>query len=150
MTHSPPMSAPLTDDDRHDLAAIAFLYIACSELTDDDLSSEEMGVIDTNHQVFNYPGLYVADGSVIPANLGVNPSLTITAMTERFMSRIPAKADAPLPEPLPAFTNGTRQPAKVVSSSRAEVLGKIAGISLLVLPITLFAVKILQNRDRRS
>ncbi|MCA9688737.1 MAG: TerB family tellurite resistance protein [Myxococcales bacterium] len=45
MTHSPPMSAPLTDDDRHDLAAIAFLYIACSELTDDDLSSEEMGVI---------------------------------------------------------------------------------------------------------
>jgi cholesterol oxidase len=51
--------------------------------------SAENGVIDTNHQVFNYPGLYIADGSAIPANLGVNPSLTITAMTERAMSLIP-------------------------------------------------------------
>jgi cholesterol oxidase len=51
---------------------------------------EDHGVIDTNHEVFGYPGLYVVDGSVIPANLGVNPSLTITAMAERAMSRIPA------------------------------------------------------------
>jgi cholesterol oxidase len=50
----------------------------------------EHGVIDVNHRVFGYPGLYVVDGSVIPANLGVNPSLTITAMAERAMSRIPA------------------------------------------------------------
>jgi cholesterol oxidase len=49
---------------------------------------EEHGVIDINHEVFGYPGLYVVDGSVIPANLGVNPSLTITAMAERAMSRI--------------------------------------------------------------
>lgn len=49
------------------------------------------GVIDLDHQVFGHPNLYVCDGSVIPANLGVNPSLTITAMTERAMSRIPAK-----------------------------------------------------------
>lgn len=49
------------------------------------------GVIDKNHRVFGYEGLYVCDGSVIPANLGVNPSLTITAMTERAMSKIPAK-----------------------------------------------------------
>lgn len=47
------------------------------------------GVINANHEVFNYPGLYVCDGSAIPANLGVNPSLTITAMTERCMSKIP-------------------------------------------------------------
>jgi cholesterol oxidase len=52
----------------------------------------ERGVIDQDHRVFGYEGLYVCDGSVIPANLGVNPSLTITAMTERAMSRIPAKA----------------------------------------------------------
>jgi len=52
------------------------------------------GVIDAKHEVFNYPGLFVADGSVIPANLGVNPSLTITAMTERAMSLVPNAADA--------------------------------------------------------
>lgn len=49
------------------------------------------GVIDVNHEVFGYKNLFVCDGSVIPANLGVNPSLTITAMTERCMTRIPPK-----------------------------------------------------------
>lgn len=53
------------------------------------------GVIDPRHRVFGYEGLYVCDGSVIPANLGVNPSLTITAMTERCMALIPKKADGP-------------------------------------------------------
>lgn len=53
----------------------------------------QSGVIDINHQAFNYPGLYVVDGSVIPANLGVNPSLTITALAERAMSRIPSAAN---------------------------------------------------------
>ena len=48
----------------------------------------EQGVVDSNHEAFNYPGLYIADASVIPANLGVNPSLTITAMTERAMTKI--------------------------------------------------------------
>jgi cholesterol oxidase len=62
---------------------------------------EKTGVIDINHQVFNYPGLYVADGSAVPANLGVNPSLTIAAMTERAMSRIPARAENPAWAPLP-------------------------------------------------
>jgi cholesterol oxidase len=52
-------------------------------------ASSETGVVDSNHRVFEYPGLYVCDGSVIPGNLGVNPSLTITAMSERAMSRIP-------------------------------------------------------------
>lgn len=63
-------------------------------------ADESRGVIDKNHEVFNYPGMYVADGSVIPANLGVNPSLTITAMTERAMSQIPAKAEAEAVQPL--------------------------------------------------
>jgi cholesterol oxidase len=54
-------------------------------------SSPETGVIDKNHEVFGYPGMYVCDGSVIPANLGVNPSLTITALTERAMSLMPRK-----------------------------------------------------------
>ncbi|MCZ4578704.1 GMC family oxidoreductase [Gordonia amicalis] len=49
------------------------------------------GVIDTDHQVFGHPGLYVVDGSSIPANVGVNPSLTITAMAERFAARYRAR-----------------------------------------------------------
>jgi cholesterol oxidase len=49
------------------------------------------GVIDDRAQVHNYPGLYVIDGSIMPANPGVNPSLTIAAMAEYFMGHIPAK-----------------------------------------------------------
>jgi len=49
------------------------------------------GVINDKFEVFNYPGLFVVDGSVVPSNLGVNPSLTITALSEYFMSTIPAK-----------------------------------------------------------
>ncbi len=50
------------------------------------------GVVDTGCQVFNYPGLYVVDGSIVPANPGINPSLTITALAEYAVSRIPKKA----------------------------------------------------------
>ncbi|MCK5067291.1 MAG: GMC family oxidoreductase [Bacteroidales bacterium] len=49
------------------------------------------GVIDQDHKVFGYENLYVCDGSAISANPGVNPALTITAMTERAMSKIPNK-----------------------------------------------------------
>ena len=51
----------------------------------------ERGVISPRHEVHGYPGLYVCDGSAVSANPGVNPSLTITAMTERAMSFIPKK-----------------------------------------------------------
>lgn len=63
-------------------------------------ANESDGVVDAQHRVFNYPGLYVADASVIPVNLGVNPSLTITAMTERAMAAIPRKEEAPPVVPL--------------------------------------------------
>jgi cholesterol oxidase len=53
----------------------------------------ERGVIDVNHEVFGHPGLYVVDASAIPANVGVNPSLTITALAERFGTRFPAKQE---------------------------------------------------------
>jgi cholesterol oxidase len=49
------------------------------------------GVIGADAQVHNYPGLYIVDGSIMPANLGVNPSLTITAISEYVMSRVPDK-----------------------------------------------------------
>jgi cholesterol oxidase len=55
-------------------------------------SGPEDGVVDLAHEVFGQPGLYVCDGSVIPVNLGVNPSLTIVALAERFASRFPSRA----------------------------------------------------------
>ncbi len=51
------------------------------------------GVVDSRHRVFHYKNMYICDGSVVSANLGVNPSLTITALTERAMSFIPAAPD---------------------------------------------------------
>lgn len=50
------------------------------------------GVVDDAQRVFGYKNLYVADGTVIPANLGVNPALSILAFAERAMSMIPSKS----------------------------------------------------------
>jgi cholesterol oxidase len=64
-------------------------------------SSPEEGVIDARNRAFGYQNLYVVDGSMIPGNLGVNPSLTITAMAEHAMSQVPlADLDSGL-RPLP-------------------------------------------------
>ena len=49
------------------------------------------GVVDLSCQVHNYPGLYVVDGSIVPANPGVNPSLTIAALAEYAMSCVPPR-----------------------------------------------------------
>lgn len=57
------------------------------------------GVVDPYHRVWGYPGLHITDGSAISANLGVNPSLTITAQAERAMSLWPNAGDA---DPRPA------------------------------------------------
>lgn len=56
--------------------------------------SASEGVIDPYHRVWEYPTLHVIDGSTITANLGVNPSLTITAQAERAISMWPNKGDA--------------------------------------------------------
>ena len=53
--------------------------------------SPERGVMDVQNRVFGYQNLLVCDGSMLSANLGVNPSLTITALAEHAMSYIPAK-----------------------------------------------------------
>ena len=64
----------------------------------------DSGVVDGYHRVFNYPGLHIVDGSAISANLGVNPSLTITAQAERAMSFWPNAGEAdPRPEPGSAY-----------------------------------------------
>jgi cholesterol oxidase len=51
------------------------------------------GVVDPYHRVWNYPTLHIVDGSTITANLGVNPSLTITAQAERALSLWPNKGE---------------------------------------------------------
>jgi cholesterol oxidase len=48
-------------------------------------------VIDSQGRLFGYDNFYVADGSIVPVNLSVNPSLTITALSEWVMSHVPAK-----------------------------------------------------------
>ncbi|WP_182376841.1 GMC family oxidoreductase [Nocardioides sp. WS12] len=55
--------------------------------------SSTTGVIDPYQRVYGYPGLHIADGSAITANLGVNPSLTITAQAERAMAFWPNKGE---------------------------------------------------------
>jgi cholesterol oxidase len=61
--------------------------------------SPEEGVVDARHRVFGYEHLLVCDGSVVPANVGVNPSLTITALAERAMSFVPPAAGVSDPDP---------------------------------------------------
>ena len=56
-------------------------------------ATPEDGVIDAYHRVFGHPDLYVVDGAAISANLGVNPSLTITAQAERAASMWPNKGE---------------------------------------------------------
>ena len=71
--------------------------------------SPEHGVVDPYHRVWNYQTLHIVDGSTITANLGVNPSLTITAQAERAISMWPNKNE---PDQRPTQS----APYKVVSS----------------------------------
>jgi cholesterol oxidase len=58
----------------------------------------EHGVVDGWHRVFGHPGLHVVDGSTVSANVGANPSLTITAQAERAMAFWPVRGE---PDPRP-------------------------------------------------
>jgi cholesterol oxidase len=64
-------------------------YLGGAVISDDPAK----GVVDPWHRVWGYPGLHVVDGSTVSANLGVNPSLTITAQAERAMSFWPNRGD---------------------------------------------------------
>jgi cholesterol oxidase len=69
--------------------------------------SDQDGVIDLNCEIHNYPGLFVVDGSIMPANPGVNPSLTITALAEYAMSCQPEKVGSKVRLPI-----GIAQPSR--------------------------------------
>lgn len=110
------------------------------------------GVVDSNHQAFNYPGLFVADGSVIPANLGVNPSLTIAAMTERFMSLVPPKAKAPRIEPLQRPIGAIiadKSPTRMSDKRRrwAQVVPLAFLLAVIPLALGLFTTRRRQQRQ---
>ena len=62
----------------------------------------ERGVVDARNRAFGYRDLLVCDGAAVPANPGVNPSLTITALAERAMTFVPERDRALQPHELPA------------------------------------------------
>ncbi|MFE1801734.1 GMC oxidoreductase [Streptomyces sp. NPDC059517] len=67
-------------------------------------ASADEGVIDPYHRLYGHPGISVVDGAAVSANLGVNPSLTITAQAERAMSYWPNKGETdPRPAPGAAY-----------------------------------------------
>jgi cholesterol oxidase len=76
-------------------------------------ANPESGVVDSSHRVFGYENLLVCDGSAVPANPGVNPSLTITALAERAMSLVPPAGDA-------IGDGASRSPRRTVVRPRAS------------------------------
>jgi choline dehydrogenase-like flavoprotein len=83
--------------------------------------SEDLGVTDHTGAVFGYEGLYCIDSSIIPTSLGVNPSLTIAAVSERCAELLAARgADFGLPAAPPGFRHG--RPAEIVGERRTSPL----------------------------
>jgi cholesterol oxidase len=91
------------------------------------------GVVDAYHRVFGYDGLHIVDGSAISANLGVNPSLTITAQAERAMAYWPNKGQTDARPALGTAYQGIApvEPAKpiVPASAPAALRLPIVGIT---------------------
>jgi cholesterol oxidase len=77
-------------------------------------ATADEGVVDARHRVFGYENLLITDGASMPANPGVNPSLTITALAERAMTFVPPKDDGTArTDELPEAARGAAPPAHV-------------------------------------
>jgi cholesterol oxidase len=85
----------------------------------------ETGVIDPYHRVYGHPGLHVVDGAAVSANLGVNPSLTITAQAERALSLWPNAGD---PDPRPPLGAPYERLAPVAPAHPAVPAGAPAAL----------------------
>ncbi|CAL9458195.1 cholesterol oxidase [Streptomyces sp. DH-12] len=94
--------------------------------------SSETGVIDPYHRLYGHPGITVVDGSAVSANLGVNPSLTITAQAERAMSFWPNKGEE---DPRPAQGEAYRRLAPVEPKSPAVPANAFGALKLPFLGI---------------
>jgi cholesterol oxidase len=95
--------------------------------------SPDTGVIDAYQRVYGHPGLHVADGSAISANLGVNPSLTITAQAERAMACWPNKGEA---DPRPALGSAYESLAPVEPRDPAVPVGAPAALQLPIVAVS--------------
>ena len=95
-------------------------------------ASAEHGVIDPYQRLYGYPGITVADGSAVSANLGVNPSLTITAQAERALSMWPNKGEA---DPRPVQGEAYRRVAPVAPQRPAVPADAFAALRLPLLPV---------------
>jgi cholesterol oxidase len=95
--------------------------------------SADSGVIDAYHRVYGHPGLHIVDGSAVSANLGVNPSLTITAQAERAMSFWPNRSED---DPRPALGTAYRRLAPVRPKSPAVPAEAPAALNLPIVDIT--------------
>jgi cholesterol oxidase len=95
--------------------------------------SPETGVIDPWHRVYGHPGLHITDGSAISANLGVNPSLTITAQAERAMSFWPNKGEA---DPRPALGSAYESLTPVAPRDPAVPQGAPGALQLPIVAVS--------------
>ncbi|MFJ4185827.1 GMC oxidoreductase [Kitasatospora sp. NPDC089509] len=92
----------------------------------------ETGVVDPYHRLYGHPGISVVDGSAVSANLGVNPSLTITAQAERAMSLWPNKGEA---DRRPAQGDDYRRVDPVAPVRPAVPEGAFGALRLPLLPV---------------
>ncbi|OZE39931.1 MULTISPECIES: GMC oxidoreductase [unclassified Rhodococcus (in: high G+C Gram-positive bacteria)] len=92
--------------------------------------SPQTGVIDGYQRVYGYEGLHVLDGSAVSANLGVNPSLTITAQAERAMALWPNKGE---PDRRPAVGSGYQE---IAPTQPVQTVVPVSAPGALRLPLT--------------
>ncbi|MGW0709273.1 GMC family oxidoreductase N-terminal domain-containing protein [Streptomyces sp. NPDC002643] len=95
-------------------------------------ATADEGVIDPYHRLYGHPGISVVDGSAVSANLGVNPSLTITAQAERAMSYWPNKGE---PDPRPAPGASYERLTPVPPHTPAVPADAFGALRLPILPV---------------